>query len=345
MRLTFVALVTSMVASKLASLTSFKLRAIHDECRDEEREPTNLISDTAQDIESSFKMIRHLATLPQLTVLHLTGSHVVNAEFFHDLPPFPALVDFQLDFAAQTPDAKWFFVPDRILMARIKDFEEGQSVHEYDSDSEGADTVEYYDSDDEDGPLVEREDGYNQFRTMPSSATIPNFLIGAARTVESSTRLRKFILRHRHSSRDRAIFWNPSELIPYGRHLELWYLRSGVQPTHDDKIIPADESCSTFDRIYWRVGDRWRPDAGIVDAWRSAVGPAVKYCFLKDFYDYNGKSMTWQHTEDLQKEQYVLDVEWEEPGVTVNLEVGELKQPFERGIVVHGPWLEDSVFS
>lgn len=73
--------------------------------------------------------------------------------------------------------------------------------------------------------------------------------------------------------------------------------------------VLADESCIMDDRFHWRVGDRWRPDAKIADAWRRAVGPKVKYCFLKDFYDCNGRIMSLQFIEDLQGKQCVGEVE------------------------------------
>ncbi|KAF2627001.1 hypothetical protein BU25DRAFT_411108 [Macroventuria anomochaeta] len=207
------------------------------------------------------------------------------------------------------------------------------------------DTVEFYDSDDEDGPLIEREDGCNQFRTMPNPEIFLDFMIDAARPVEVSTRLRKFILRHGHSYRDDKISWNPTELLPYGRHFELCYLRFGVRCNHGNKEVPVDEPFVMRDRIYWRVGDRWRPDARAVDAWRSAVGSEVKCCFLKDFYDQNGRNMSWQPSEDLQWQQYVGEVEWKEPGRDASLELSELRHLLKRGIVVHGSWPKDSVFN
>jgi hypothetical protein len=273
--------------------------------------------------------MQRLSTLPQLTTLHLTGSQFVGVNFFSSLPHFPKLLDFQLDVAASTIDGKWFFVSDEGLTAKIKGFGEEESTYDSDSDSDRADSVELYDSDDEDGPLIQRMDWFRHFRTMPNPETIPEFLINAANWVRTSPRLRKFILRHRHSSQGNRIFWDHEELEAYGRNLEVWYLRSGARCDHDINIVPADEPFISRDRMYWRVGDRWRPNSGIVEAWRRAVGPDVKYCFLKDMYSQDrGRSMTWQYNYDLQRCQYALDVEWEEPGGSVDLEVKELKQLF-----------------
>jgi hypothetical protein len=338
-------LATALVNSSGAKLRTIGIRSVYYECNDEARDPTRLIPQDSYEDEPTIKLMQHLSTLPQLTILHLTGSYIVSVSFFVSLPLFPTLSEFQLDFAASTNDAKWFFIPDKGLMAKIKssDEDEEESIHEYDSDSDRADPVELYDSDDEDGPLIQRSDWSSHFRTMPNPETIPDFLTNAAEWVRTSPRLRKFILRHRHDPQRNYICWDYEELIPYGRHLEVWYLRSGASCDHDINIVPADAPFTSQDRMYWRVGDRWRPDTRMVEAWRRAVGPDVKHCFLKDIYTCDGRSMTWQYTEDLQNEQYVLDVEWEEPGGSIDLDTRELKRPFERTIFVYGPWPEAEV--
>lgn len=186
-------------------------------------------------------------------------------------------------------------------------------------------------------------DSSNHFRTMANPETVPDFLIDAANWVRTSPRLRKFILRHRHHSQDNRICWAHKELEAYGRNLKVWYLQSGVRCNHDIDIVPADEPFISQDRMYWRVGDRWRPNTGIVEAWRRAVGPDVNYCFLKDIYSQDGEGVTWQYNHNLQRWQYVLDIEWEEPGGTVDLEVKELEQPFMRSCTIRGPWPEAEV--
>ncbi|OSS47804.1 hypothetical protein B5807_06706 [Epicoccum nigrum] len=174
---------------------------------------------------------------------------------------------------------------------------------------------------------------------MPNPENIPTLLIDAAKMVASNPTLRKFILRHRYSSQDDPISWEDLELGPYGRQLEIWYLRSGTSCDHQSRIVPADEPFVNHDRMYWRVGKRWRPDASIVEAWRRTVGPDAKYCFLKDIYDEDARTVTWQpEGEDGQTSQYVLDLEWEEPGGTIDLELGQLKKPYERNNKFFGPW-------
>lgn len=281
--------------------------------------------------------MRHLTTLPQLTTLHLTGSHVINANFFQDLPPFPLLVDFQLDFAGVTADGRWFFVEDDALMSRIRELEEQRSLHYVDSDFE---PVDFWDTDDEDGPIWQSRDWSNRFRTMPDPETISEFVVGATLMVSSCIHLQKFILRHRYASWTEDITWAHRELRPYGRNFEIWYLRSGARCEHADKRVSEDEAYVNLDRMYWRVGERWRPDADIVNAWRSAVGSDVKYCFLKDIYCHPGDNMAWDRPGGTRKEpqQYVLNLEWEEPGGTVDLGLGELRQEYERNCSYFGPW-------
>ena len=92
--------------------------------------------------------------------------------------------------------------------------------------------------------------------------------------------------------------------------------------------------------MYRRVGERWRPDESIVEAWRRTVGPDVKYCFLQDIYDEEERTVTWDSTvEDDEKSRCGLDLEWEEPGGTIDLELGQLKRPFERNRKFSGPEL------
>lgn len=251
-------------------------------------------------------------------------------------------VRYLLDFSNESAEGRWFFVEDKDLMDRIRELDEQRSLHydPYASDSDVPDPVEFWDSEDEDGPLIEKEYHSNHFRTAPNPDNIAGFLIDAASMVASTPSLRKFILRHRPASdNDSRIFWADNVLIPYGRQLKLWYLRSGTSCDHQNRIVPADAPFVNTDRMYWRVGERWRPDPSIVEAWRRTVGPDVKYCFLKDIYDEEERTVTWDSTvEDDEKSRYGLDLEWEEPGGSIDLELGQLKKSFERNKKSFGPW-------
>lgn len=291
-------------------------------------------------VDTFTRVLRHLTISPQMTTLNLTGCHVISYRFFRDLPPFPVLSTFELNFSASSAEGKWFFVADEDLIAKIRELDEQQSLHQYDSDS-SHEPIELWDSEDEDGPLLEDSDGSNHFRTLPNPETIPHFLVDAANMVASTPCLRKFILRHTTgSSRDQPN-WADNELIPYGRHMEVCYLRSGTSYDSENRQIPSDKHFLSSDRMYWRVGERWRPDANIIKTWQHAVGPDVKYCFLKEIYDTQGLSMTWQPDLGDDRAHYTLDLEWEEPGQVIDLELGKLKQPYRRSNWVFGPWDEE----
>lgn len=50
--------------------------------------------------------------------------------------------------------------------------------------------------------------------------------------------------------------------------------------------------------------------------------------------------MACKYSYNIQSWQYVLGVEWEEPGGSVDLVVKELKQAFQRPIIYCRPWPE-----
>jgi hypothetical protein len=307
------------LGSKFAKLKVLQLFVAHEECRDDERQPTNLIRGNEAD-DSYIRIARHLATLPQLRVLHLRGPLVISANFFRHISVFPTLVEFELDFSAATADGRWFFEKDEELVKSLVDSddeEEEEEEHQYfeDSDEEEWETRPIVDlsvSGDEDGPLVQRDDRTNHFRTKPNETIITDLMVDVANFLEASSTMQKFILRHRHSAEEsNTITWKPWKLEQYGRtrNFQFWYLRSGAHRNHNDKFnqcrIPADEPFVMRDRIYWRVGERWRPNAKIVDALGRTLGKDVKFCFLSnDFWD----ERHWWGS------QYNGDVEWEEPG-------------------------------
>jgi hypothetical protein len=60
---------------------------------------------------------------------------------------------------------------------------------------------------------------------------------------------------------------------------------------------------------------------------------------LQDIYDEEERTVTWDSTvEDDEKSRCGLDLEWEEPGGTIGLELDQLKKPFERNRSLFGPW-------
>lgn len=287
-----------------------RLSIAQDACRDDGRQPPNLIPENESE-DVSLQIPRHLATLPQLRILNLRGPLVIRTSFFRDIPAFPALAEFHVDFSASTADGKWFFERDEALVASYMDSDDEESWHEY-TEWESRPIVELVISEDEDGPLTQRDDRICLFRTMPNETAVTDLLTGIAHFLESATCLRQFILRRRFSMEENSHHkgWDPWELGRLQPNFEFWYLRSGVRrggyvDEWQKCRIPADEPFVTRDRIYWSVGERWRPNSTIVDALRKVVGPDVKSCFMKE--------QLWNKTGG-RGWLYEGDVEWEELG-------------------------------
>jgi hypothetical protein len=224
---------------------------------------------------------QHLSISPNLKILRLVNNHVIGADLFANMPRFPSLVEFQLTFSAETADGRWFFVND----GRYYNPEREQEL-EYVTLPEEATgewvvrpIVTFEDSDDEDGPLEERDDKFNLYRTLPNPEIMPGFLSDAAGFVQTSPMLRMFLLGTRY----RKHFWNEDDMK---RLFEVWFLRSGTTRCNSSRFnwarIPAEEAILDWNRLYWRVGDRWRPDEAVLQSWRNATGPNTKVLFLDE---------------------------------------------------------------
>jgi hypothetical protein len=230
------------------------------------------------------RALRHLSTFT-LKNIHLLGPLVIGVEFFANMPAFPALVDFQLDFAAETADGRWFFIRDAELRKRIVE-EDGEETDEGADEEADADSSSETSSiaDSDDGPSSEEstpEERINLYRTFPNPSTLHPFLVSAAHFVATSPRLRKFILNQRESSvSDRTrMLWNHEYM---SRRFEIWFLRAGMPRTEQGwPQIPADAKYIACDRLYWRAGGSWRPDEEVDRAWRE-VGDGTKVFFLKE---------------------------------------------------------------
>lgn len=214
-----------------------------------------------------------------LKVIHLRGPLVIGVDLFSNMPTFPVLAEFQLDFAPETADGRWFFVKDEQLFKKIaeEESEEEEETDEHEADSESI--VQADDSEDEDGPVTQRWDRSNYYRTLPNPETLPLVLSDAACFVQGSSKLRRFILRCMDGGK---IFFKPSNLGTE-RPFELWYLQQGTPRTEKGwPQIPADNKYMKWNRLYWRVGQRWKPDDEVVQAWCKATGPDTKVFFLKE---------------------------------------------------------------
>jgi hypothetical protein len=68
-------------------------------------------------------MFKHLASFPNLAVLQLLGGLVICPEFFRAVldqagTPYPSLVEFELQFAPETADGRWYFQRDNEAIER-----------------------------------------------------------------------------------------------------------------------------------------------------------------------------------------------------------------------------------
>ena len=93
--LTFAAVADAISKRKFVNLQHLTLWAGYNSDHSEETfDPTRLTFESADDVDSSVKTLRHLTALPQLTTLHPTGCHAIREKIFQDLPPVPVLSDF-----------------------------------------------------------------------------------------------------------------------------------------------------------------------------------------------------------------------------------------------------------
>lgn len=215
------------------------------------------------------------------------GPLVICPEFFSRLPSFPAITDFQLDFATETADGQWFFIKDEELEKRVEEEdddedEDDEEDSESESDSESNPWVKFTDPDDEEGPLEHRDEGNPpRFRTLPNPETINTLLSGAARFVQTTPKLQRFILRNKTAP---GIFERSTAMMYeyMSRNLQIWYMKPGV-PRSEGVIvnIKAEHKYLGYPRLYWRVGD-WRPDDDVAKAWNEATEPDTKVFFLKE---------------------------------------------------------------
>jgi hypothetical protein len=227
------------------------------------------------------RIYQHLSISPNLKILRLVQGHVIGADLFANMPKFPSLVEFELVFSAVSADGRWFFVNDERYYNPEREQELEYVLLPEDATGEWVvcPIVTFEDSDDEDGPLEERDDKSNLYRTLPNPEIIPGFLSDAAAFVRDSPKLQKFLLGSREDTKG----WQEDDM---NRVLEIWFLRSGVsRPGPDNQNwarIPAEEKILDSKRLYWRVGDRWRPDDAVMQAWNTATGPGTKVYFLDE---------------------------------------------------------------
>jgi hypothetical protein len=254
--------------------------------------------------ESWFKMLTKLASLPKLAILRLHGAFVLCPEFFRAITeheadePFPALVEFELQFAAETADGRWFYERDSEAIEASQTDPEHKEFWEHKNDEDArqqryiedtaSDYADGYVSIFEDEPLSTGLALEDRFRSLPNRATFLPFLLDAAEAAMRIPNLQKFVLKQGD------LFASPSDLDYYPivtRMFEVCYLKAGMPRSWKEGTgrtiydafprLTADAIYVNRDRLYWRV-DRWRPWDEVHAAWGALLRLDEKIVFLKE---------------------------------------------------------------
>lgn len=299
----------------MINLEEFYLEILHHKIQDEETRKPDYILPLVTDgpIQDPYiRILHHLTTLPSLTVLRLTGPLVISPNIFSNLPAFPSLLDFQLDFATETADGDWFFLRDEEFYQEIAEQSSGSeeihsnSYYNRDSDNDSIYSTDSTDSSprvrkahDPEGPWFQDIHTSNPILTVPSPTVIPPLFLSAARFILSSPTLRTFLLRHKNGpGEEYPVYWPWTDM---DRHLEVWFVRRGRPRGHfgfPDRIgrvkVEADRRFVGANRVYWRTRGAntkmWRPEGEVMEAWREVCG--------------NGGSMFWLDEEKFEKNHF-----------------------------------------
>lgn len=249
------------------------------------------------------RLLVHFACYHNLTILHLYGGLVICPELFKALcnqpgAPFPTLVDFELQFAAETADGRWFFEEDvnTIEISRHdpnwQKFWEIKSEQLADRNESLRWTTRSEDSDHHervygDGPFRTGVVGRDRFRSLPNKDTLLPFLVDASQAVSRIPTLKKFILRL-GDWRTEPNCLNFSPIV--SRVFEMWYLKPGMHRSppvnfqhlnFNNPHVPGDAAYINLPRIYWRIG-KARIWEEVQAEWSAIAGPSVKIVFMDE---------------------------------------------------------------
>lgn len=186
-------------------------------------------------------------------MLHLLGGIVLGPEFFRGVvdrqgESFPALIDFELQFAPETADGRLFYVRDD------KELEKSEFQRKYKSmwrrniareaatarprprdwsperidDSEGFSVFG-------ETPLRTGVVPSHRFRLLPDTTTLLPLLLDAANFVSCNPNLKKLILKQGH----RFVKCTDVDFFPLvSRVFESWYLKAGVPRSQNNTPGP-----------------------------------------------------------------------------------------------------------
>lgn len=196
-------------------------------------------------------------------------------------------MEFELEFAPEIADGRWFYVRDDEAINRSKTDPSYEEFWEDYSDT---------DSDDDDvgvwenGPIKTNMVKRERFRSLPDTNTFLPFVTSASQFVSRVPSLRKFILKMYDMCNS---YGDLSHYPIVSRVFELWYLKAGMcrspavaAPLDFSKTfvrVPGDANYLHRNRLYWRV-DRWQPWDEVQVVWRGVAGPEGKVVFLDKEY-------------------------------------------------------------
>jgi hypothetical protein len=285
-------------------LREIRLEINHDPMQNENLPVHNLVDDGQWHQETWFQMLNHLASFPSLAILHLLGGLVICPEFFrgiadHPGTPFRSLVEFELQFATETADGRWFYERDDEALEKARNDPEfeylWESEDEDPEDDERGSTGSLHSEGHvrvfEDGPFRTEVVFHDRYRSVPNTATFLPFLMDASNAVSRISSLRKFILK----LGNKFAKYDDLRYFPVvSRVFELWYLRVGMHrsPRNGPIIaipdVPGDSTYLNQNRLYWRV-DGWKPWSEVRAAWSAVAGLEAKIVFLdEDKWTYTG---------------------------------------------------------
>jgi hypothetical protein len=108
-------------------------------------------------------------------------------------------------------------------------------------------------------------------------------LLGAAKIAKTAPCLRQFVMQVRNGlnpeTEQHARYIHPQ----IKRVFLLVLLRPGERCTSLDLELAFDEErYNDQHRMWWRVGDRWRPEKKILTAWKESIGDMGTVGFLAE---------------------------------------------------------------
>lgn len=289
---------TSIRNLDINHLRELRLEIERDPMGNESLPVHELVNVSKWDQEPWSCMLSHLASLPNLAVLRLLGGLVICPEFFRSIVdhpdiPFPSLVDFEMQFAAETADGRWFYQRDDKTIAKSRTdpkYEYFWEQHALERANEMPSYAWSDFSDDyvrvlEDEPIRTDIVSYDQFRSLPDATTLLPFLMDASKAALRIPNLKKFILKlGDHAAKNVDLDYFPV----VSRVFELWYLKAGMHRSRPnepsmfhDPIIPGDAAYLHQNRLYWRV-DREKPWDEVQATWSAIAGPDAKIVFLEE---------------------------------------------------------------